>query len=233
MITCYFGLPGSGKTCLATSICQKFIRNIAREIALNNALGGNANESHYKKVFTNFHCDNCYKIKFEELGVYNFDNCLIVLDEITLDADNRDFKQFKKSSKYFFSMHRHYDCDIIYCTQDWQNVDKKIRDNTYNLFYIRPLFDHFPILKKIFPITVIRTIYRQLVINEMTNEIQNGYRFPTFIEKLFCRTTRLLWRPSWYEYFDTKEKTIELKTKDFEKWKREESNPPPYITSSS
>lgn len=220
MITCFFGLPGSGKTCLATSQAQKFIRKIANEIAIDKLLEIEKNESEYKKVFTNFYCEGCYKIKFEELGVYNFDNCLIVLDEITLDADNRDFKNFKKSSKYFFSMHRHYDCDIIYCTQDWQGVDKKIRDNTYNLFYIRPLFDHFSLLKRLFPITVIRTIYRQLVINEYTNEIQNGYRFPTFIEKLFCHTTRLLWRPNWYEYFDTKEKPNALTSKTFEKWEK-------------
>ena len=128
MIVGYFGLPGSGKTTFLTRIAQKELRNIAK------------GKSKYERVYTNFYCQVCYKIDFKNLGVYNVENALVLLDEITLDADSRDFKSFAHHTKSFFLLHRHYNCDVIYFTQQWNNVDKKIRDVTSDLFYVTKAF---------------------------------------------------------------------------------------------
>ena len=90
MIQGYFGLPGSGKTTFLTMLAQKELRKIRK------------NKSVYDKVLTNFYCDGCYKIDYKDLGHYSIENSLILLDEITLDADSRDFKQFDKFHKSFF-----------------------------------------------------------------------------------------------------------------------------------
>ena len=90
MIQGYFGLPGSGKTTFLTMLAQKELKKIRK------------NKSRYDKVLTNFYCDGCYKIDYKDLGHYSIENSLILLDEITLDADSRDFKQFDKYHKSFF-----------------------------------------------------------------------------------------------------------------------------------
>ena len=127
MIIGYFGVPGCGKTTIATKKAQKELRRINSRFF----------KSRYKHVLTNFECKGCEKIDFTDIGVYNITDSLIILDELTIDADNRDFKNFKKSSVEGFCYHRHYDNDIIYFTQQYDAVDKKIRNLTARLYYIK------------------------------------------------------------------------------------------------
>ena len=193
MIQGYFGLPGSGKTTFLTMLAQKELKKIRK------------NKSCYEKVLTNFYCDGCYK----DLGHYSIENSLILLDEITLDADSRDFKQFDKFHKSFFLLHRHYNCDVIYFTQQYDGVDKKIRDITSSLYRV----------KKVAFISIATQIYRCLDINEQTKEIVQGYRFPNIIERIFCRVHRYCLRPIYYKFFDSWERP-DLKDYEYAVWHR-------------
>lgn len=183
MITGYFGLPGCGKTTFLAMLAQKELRRIA------------AGKSKYKFVMTNFYCAGCVQFDYAQLGHYHIEDALILIDEITLDADSRDFKQFDKAHKMFFLLHRHYGIDVVYFTQMYDNVDKKIRDVTYNLFFVR----------KLGCFSVAKVIYRTLDINEQTKDIVNGYRFPGLIERIlpFIKTSYWCFRPRWYKYFDS------------------------------
>ena len=167
------------------------------------------NKSCYDKVLTNFYCDGCYKIDYKDLGHYSIENSLILLDEITLDADSRDFKQFDKFHKSFFLLHRHYNCDVIYFTQQYDGVDKKIRDITSSLYRV----------KKVAFISIATQIYRCLDINEQTKEIVQGYRFPNIIERIFCRVHRYCLRPIYYKYFDSWERP-DLEDYEYSMWHR-------------
>ena len=144
MIKGYFGLPGSGKTTFLTMIAQKELKRIER------------GRSAYKRVLTNFYCQGCYMIDYSQLGFYDLSDSLILLDEITLDADSRNFKQFDQFKKKFFLLHRHYSIDVIYFTQQWDGVDKKIRDITHDLYYVKKL--RLPFLDNISVATRIYTI---------------------------------------------------------------------------
>ena len=155
MVTGYFGLPGSGKTTFLTRIAQKELTKIAK------------GKSPYSHILTNFYCRGCEKIDYRQLGNFEISNALILLDEITLDADSRNFKQFDDAHKQFFLLHRHYNCDVIYFTQQYDGVDKKIRDITSNLFFV----------KKFLFFSVATKIFRTLDINEFTKDIVQGYRF--------------------------------------------------------
>lgn len=197
MIQGYFGLPGSGKTTFLTMLAQKELRKIRK------------NKSRYDKVFTNFYCDGCYKIDYKDLGHYSIENSLILLDEITLDADSRDFKQFDKFHKSFFLLHRHFNCDVIYFTQQYDGVDKKIRDITSSLYRV----------KKVAFISIATQIYRCLDINEQTKEIVQGYRFPNIIERVFCRVHRYCFRPIYYKFFDSWERP-DLEDYEYSIWHR-------------
>ena len=191
MISGFFGLPGVGKTSFLAKIAALENKRIAK------------NKSKYQRVYTNFFCRDCYCLNFQDLGKYDMSDSLILIDEITLEADSRDFKQFTRNLKQFFILHRHYNCDIVYFTQQYDGVDKKIRDLTYDLWYV----------KKIACWTMARRIYRCLDINEDTKEIVQGYRFPGLIENLFSlvfpwafKLRRWCFRPRYYKYFDSWEK---------------------------
>lgn len=202
MISGYFGLPGAGKTSFLAKIAQQELRRIKN------------GRSKYVRVLCNFDCKGCHKLNFKDLGVYQIDHSLILIDEITLEADSRDFKTFNKQLKTFFVMHRHYHCDIVYFCQQYDGLDKKIRDLTAELWYV----------KKLTWWTVATRIYRILDIDENSHEIVQGYRFPCIWENLISLILpplfpirRWCFRPVWYKYFDSWV-TEPLPEKEFEMW---------------
>ncbi len=184
MVTGIFGLPGAGKTTYATMLARKELKRIQRK------------KSKYSDVLTSFYCVGCKRIKYADLGKYLYENVLIIIDEITLFADSRDFKTFSAEKKEFFLLHRHYGCDIIYLTQMYDNVDKKIRDITSDLWHLKKCGLGFSRAKKIF---------RTLDINDQTKEIVSGYEFPSFFQNLlsFGRLNVFCFRPLYYKYFDS------------------------------
>ena len=151
--------------------------------------------------------------KFADLGVIDTSDSLILIDEITMDADNRQFKSFPVTARDAFILHRKYGCDIIYFTQNWNAVDKKIRDLTAELYYLKRL----PFL------TVGTRIFRRMDINDYSSEIVYGYRFPNLWERIkswivpgftiYCSC----FRPRWYKYFDTFEAPV-LPVVDIPMW---------------
>lgn len=184
MIKCYFGVPGCGKTTNLVKIAIKEQKRIKKR---------------YKEIYTiNFECTGCIPIKYEDLGKYKFKDSLILIDEITMDADNRSFKTFPKEIRDFFILHRHLGLDIIYATQNYENVDKKIRDLTNDLWYMSktvvPILNAFTTSKK---------IYRNININEYTSELTLGYRFCNLLELIFASNAEITLRRKYYKYFNT------------------------------
>lgn len=154
MIKCYFGVPGAGKS---TILVKEFKKNRKK----------------YKNIYTiNIDIKGAERINKDVLEKYRVEDSLILWDEITMDADNREFKTFSKDLRDFFILHRHLGCDIIYATQNFENVDKKVRDLTSELWYMSKSV--VPILKEF---TIAKRIYRQVNINEHTSELTLGYRF--------------------------------------------------------
>lgn len=188
MIKAYFGVPGCGKS---TTLVKEYKKNKRK----------------YDYIYTiNLKIKDVPMITKEDLEKFKFKNTLILWDEITMDADNREFKSFSKDLRDFFILHRHFGCDIIYATQNFENVDKKVRDLTCELWYMQksvvPLLGQF---------TTTKRIYRTININEHTSELTLGYRFCNFVESIFVSNFKLIFRPRFYKYFDTHD---ELSLKD-------------------
>lgn len=203
MITCYFGLPGAGKSTLLAKIAAKENKKIAK------------GKSCYDRVLSNYYIDGCYKVTMNDLEEYDLSRSLILLDEITLDADNRDYKNFSYKLKEFFIKHRHEYIDVIYCTQQYDAVDKKIRNLTHELYY----------MKKCGNFTIAKCIYRHITIPE-TGEIVNGYIFPTIFQIITApiRNIKIIYRPRYYKYFDSYEAKQKPK-KEFIPWNPEPRPP--------
>lgn len=159
-ISAYFGPPGCGKTSVLTLIAQKELKRISK------------GKSKYKYVYTNFPCKGCLSISFMDFGYYYYHDCLILLDELTLSADSRDWKNLPDKAKQFITLHRHFKIDLIYNVQDWSRCEKTMRTNTTSLFYLSPFLSW----------TIARPIYRTININEYMSEIVMGYRFPHLSE---------------------------------------------------
>lgn len=180
MIKAYFGVPGCGKS---TTLVKEY-RKLRKK---------------YENVYTlNINIIGCKRITKEDLETYKFTNALILWDEITMDADNREFKTFSKELRDFFILHRHLGCDIIYATQNFENVDKKVRDLTSELWYMTKSV--VPILKEF---TTSKRIYRNININEHTSELTLGYRFCNFIESIFVSNFNIVLRRKYYKYFNS------------------------------
>lgn len=184
-VSLYFGLPGCGKTTFLAMF------------ALNAVKGGK-----YENVYTNvaLNIPGVTLIDNDCIGQYAFFNSLILIDEATIFADSRGWKDFAKGKMEFFLLHRHYNCDIVLFTQQWDGVDRKIRVITDRVYYI---------YKGVLTGRWISSCYRipyGIIIPDPKNgadklgEIVQGYARPPFYVRLFAKR---IYRPKYYQYFDS------------------------------
>lgn len=194
MITGLFGVPGCGKTTIATKIAQSDLRHQKWPSWLARL----KKVKQYKHIYTNFECEGCEKIEWDNLKKYKTYDSHIILDELILDADNRNFKQFDPRIRDFLVYHRHLGNDITYLTQAYDKVDAKIRALTQDLWYISksvvPLLCEF---------SVARRIYRTIAINELTSDLVMGYRFCNLLEAFFAKNFQICFRRLYYSKFDS------------------------------
>lgn len=195
MIKGYFGVPGVGKSTTLVKIARKEQRRLRKR---------------YKYIYTvNIDIKGCTRITKDDFEKYKFRDALILWDEITLDYDNRNFKDFSQNAKESWLLHRHLGLDIIYVTQNFENVDKKIRDLTLELWYMSRSV--VPFLKGF---TTAKRIYRKININENTSELTLGYRFCNFLESLFVSNMEIINRKRYYKFFDSFDE-LSLKNRDY------------------
>jgi len=184
MISLYFGLPGCGKTTLLASMAKKYLRR-------------------HKRVYGNVHLAlNGYTyIDNDCVGCYDLSNSVILIDEGTLFADSRRYKEFSKQMTEFFLLHRHYRCDIIIFTQQWDGLDKRIRVITDRVYYVykQGFFGSWFTRYYRVPYGIIIPDPKKSD-SEKLGDIIQGYCKPSWICRLF---SPWLFRPFYYRYFDS------------------------------
>lgn len=188
MITLIFGLPRSGKTTYFTFLAKKYCSRIGCK-------------GSYEHVYGNVHLavDGYTYIDNSCIGYYNLSNCLILIDEASIFADNRDYKNFSKALTSFFCLHGHYKADIILFVQKWDAVDVKIRNMTEEVFYIRK--SHlFPFLSYIYRIPYGIDFVNPKTTGQKYGDIIMGYSRPSLSDRIF---KSVLFRPKYYKYFDS------------------------------
>lgn len=186
----FFGLPGCGKTTLLAYFAKKATRKHSR----------------YNHVYSNvgLAVPGVTYIDNDCIGKYDLRDALVLIDEATLFADSRSYKEFSKEKIYFFLMHRHMNLDVILFTQQWDAVDRKIRVITDKVFYVYKT----PIFGKWFT-TYYRIPYGIIIPDpnkkggtsgEKLGEIVQGYCKPSIWVRLFSTK---IYRPLYYKYFDS------------------------------
>lgn len=110
-IECLFAPPGVGKTIVLSKLGYQ----------------------HKKKKWEVFSTDSNLGYKFippEKLGKFVFDKSkdnLLLIDEVSILYNNRNYKTFSKELITFFKKHRHQHVKIIMASQDYADMDKVIR----------------------------------------------------------------------------------------------------------
>lgn len=182
-VSLYFGLPGCGKTTMLSYLALKAIKG-----------------TKYDNVYSNVELNipGIIYIPDDVIGKYELHDGLLLIDEATLFADSRDYKNFSKGRLEFFLKHRHRNIDIILFTQQWDGVDRKIRVITDRVYYV---------FKGVFLghwfSTIWKIPYKVMFPNEdgdRAGEIIMGYVKPPIFVRFFAKK---VYRPPLYKYFDS------------------------------
>ncbi|MDE6005603.1 MAG: hypothetical protein K2G88_09485 [Oscillospiraceae bacterium] len=189
MIVEIHGFPGSGKTTVLTMIAQRALQG-------KFTLGLPPT----KRVFTTFPCPDCYEIDFNNLGKYNFHHCLILIDEISMYADNRNFQKFSEELKYFFKLHRHFHVNVVWCSQSARDADLKIRAVTERSY----------IIDKYLWFTAIKPILKYHTVRG--GQPDEKFELSPPIDWHWC------FRPRWYKYFDSFHEPKKLPEPELKLW---------------
>lgn len=153
MISLYFGSPGAGKTSLAARIVYK---ETTRK------------KKRYERIYTNFECVGAYAIDSKDFSTFTpIPHSLVIIDEAGIDFNNRKFKDLKQQIIEFFKLHRHYEVDIVFLSQSWEDCDITIRRLANALIYIR----------KLGPFTICRRVRKFVFVDKDTHQITEGYEF--------------------------------------------------------
>lgn len=189
-IRIWFGIPGSGKTSMAALLTRASIK-----------LGYN--------VLSNVEITGAYKLNASDLGVYDMsfggDGAHVILDEASLEFDNRNHKEFAKTEKgTYFALHRHMNNRVDVFSQGY-DIDKRIRDraSSSGLFHLR---------RSIIPGFVsYRKIDKVLFISKEDRQMVDGFKFRGLPRFVYSRSV--------WDSFDTLDTSLCPKAKkQFVKW---------------
>ena len=131
-----FGKKGSGKSTLLAKYAYQYRHN-------------------GWSVYSTEPIPGTYKINYEDIGYKQFpEHSCIIVDEVGMIWDNRNFKNFKPEVRDFFKLQRHYKCCLILASQTF-DVDKKIRDLADEMYLVKKSFRVFSYAKRILRQTVL------------------------------------------------------------------------------
>lgn len=116
---------------------------------------------------------------------------LLLLDEVGMIWDARDYKKFKPSVRDFFKLQRHYHVKVYMASQTF-DVDKKLRDLTDGMFLHRNFLRVF---------TLGQRITRKVVLTQSTGDQESRISEDLIMLPFWNWTYTFI--PRWAKYFDS------------------------------
>ncbi len=118
-----FTPPGGGKTTLAADLVRSVMHDAEKE---------------NKKVYSNVPIIGAYRFDLDDLGKYEIENAVIILDEAGSKLSNRNW-QHNLNMRQITTLkyHRHLNIDIWLFSQSYGDVDNKFRELTTGLYMLK------------------------------------------------------------------------------------------------
>lgn len=184
IISIYFGVPGAGKTTFAAWLVKNELKR-----------GG--------KVWSNVPITGAmiYEPKVD-LGKHSMIDGRIILDEASVEYNNRKFKELDSDTIKFLKYHRHYQTAIDVFSQSYDDMDITLRRLAQKYYLMKKSFLPWFVIRK--------TISKKIGIDENTKQIIDEYYFKPF-------STKIIFCPPLWKIFNTISRD-ELPEKVWETW---------------
>ena len=171
-----FGKKGSGKTTYLTKQALKHIRR-------------------GWTVYSTVPIPGTIFFNVDDIGTFVFPvNSLVLIDEVGMIWDNRNFKAFKSNVRDYFKLQRHYKNKVILFSQTF-DVDKKLRDLTDEMYLLRSVGRVFSIARKIN-----KNITIQQGGENYTSTLADQYEYAPVLSHNGIQIT---WVPRYVDFFDS------------------------------
>lgn len=140
-----FGKKGAGKTSYLAKLVQKYRKK-------------------GRPVYSDVPVPGAYKIDAAQIGYIQLpEESVILLDEVGMIYDNRNFKNFKPEVRDYFKLQRHYKHTVYLFSQTW-DIDLKLRNLTDEMYLLVNFFGF---------LTVGKQIKRKIVVVEPTGDTES------------------------------------------------------------
>lgn len=166
---CFYGAPGCGKSTLAAWYAAK---------ALASGI----------TVYSNMPILGCREFDKKDMGTWLMEDCLVLWDEVGVDANSRNFKNnFTHDQIKWLKYHRHERAMVMIFSQGFDDMDKIVRTLTTAAFVVR---------RGVFNTIKYQRIAKRPDIDEITHKPDDIYSFVPF-------STRRIFAPSAWKLFDS------------------------------
>lgn len=207
-VVLFFGLPGSGKTMFLSKVGYD---NIGANILVNEHFASYdlAADVVDRDTFGMYDYtavspgaapeggagETTVTVEYDKLS-------LLLWDEASLNGfDNRDWESFDKFSMEYLKRIRKYNSAIVFTNQGWDELDKKIRNGLCSRVYYCVNHGRYSVAYR---------LYKEINISELSSDILEGWRYPSFIERLLDPSVVLYARHAAYgKHYDTFERSTD------------------------
>lgn len=177
------GKKGSGKTTLLTKLALKHKKQ-----------GWN--------VYSNFPVPGCHLFQIEDLGYKNIpEESVILIDEVGMIFDNRNFKNFKPELRDYFKLQRHHRHKIYLFSQSF-DIDKKLRDLCDRLYIVDCRFNVFSYAKRVVKNIVVTNHQDNNCAASGESQITEDFIIEPFIFFMFG-SRQFTFIPAYAKYFNS------------------------------
>ena len=173
-----FGKKGSGKTTFLTKTAIKAMRK-------------------GKTVYSTVEVPGAHLFDVRQVGEYTFPhNSVVLIDEVGMIWDNRNYKNFRMDVRDYFKLQRQYK-NTVYLFSQAFDIDVKLRNLTDSMYYCNCYMGF---------ISVARKIKRNMVIvnpeGDSEARIADGLKFEPLLFSLFgSKSVIFTFIPGWVKYF--------------------------------
>lgn len=185
-----FGKKGAGKTTYLCKLTQQYLKK-------------------GRPVYSTEYIPGAYKIDPEDVGVVQFPpESVILMDEVGMIYDNRQYKSFKTSTRDYFKLQRHYKHTVYLFSQTF-DIDIKLRTLTDKMYLLVNYFGFF---------TVGKEIRRKIVVVKPSEQSESRIADELVISPFLLTpfgARIFVFIPHWAKYFDS-HAAPELETRHFE-----------------